>query len=160
MGGLFLVLLLVVIISGGIPLVLFAYSRGRLKIPKRPLLAIIFCGVVVAAMLEFPLNISCKSPVSFLGALIVYVLGGIFLRREYTKSKWRFCMLFVFFANCVGVMSKCLIFYFGMVRHEPIFTFMDIGKFLIIVQIVVSLAFFSGTEKEPQKTYQPKKREK
>lgn len=159
MGGFILILFLVVAVCGGIPLVLFAYAQGRLAIPKRLLTVFIFGGILIAAIIEFPIRFSSENPIGFGVLLIVYAFIAGLLSYEYTRSKWLFCLFFVFLSNCLGVLIKCFIIVCFMVKNSIDFTFIDIVKYLIITQIIATLAHFTAPKKKLG-NYQAKKRKR
>ncbi|WP_040663098.1 hypothetical protein [Oscillibacter ruminantium] len=103
---LFLVLLLVCLVCGSLPLLASAYMSGKLNIPIWLVNVLTFAGIVIVGILRFPLKLSYGNPVTILGALVIYVFIGQLLRKEYTRQKWFFCMLFVFLANCFGILIK------------------------------------------------------
>lgn len=160
MGDLFLVLLLVVVICGSIPLLASAYMRGDLKIPRWLLTVFAFVGISIVAILRFPLTPSFGNPASYLIALGVYVYVGRFLRKAYTRSKWRFCMVFTFLANCVGILIQSLIFKIGMVYDKSNFNLTDALVFLIVVEAVVFFAYFFTSDNDLKKANQAKGRKK
>ena len=158
MGGFILVLLLVVAVCAGIPLVLFAYAQGRLVIPKGFLTIIIFGGNLIAAILEFPIRFSSERPFGFGTLLIVYAFIAGLLSYEYTKRKWLFCLSFIFLTNCLGVLIKYFITVFAMVKNDVGFTYFDVAVFLIITQIIATLAYFTAPKKKSKEPTQTKKK--
>ena len=153
---LFLVLLLVCLACGSLPLLASAYMSGKLNIPIWLVNVLTFAGIVIVGILRFPLKLSYGNPATMLGALVIYVFIGQLLRKEYTRQKWFFCMLFVFLANCFGVLIKYFIIRFGMELNEYGFDLTDIIIFFVATQAVVFTTYFFAHDKEVKKGYQKK----
>lgn len=132
---LFLVLLLV---CGSLPLLASAYMSGKLNIPIWLVNVLTFAGIVIVGILRFPLFYG--NPATISGALVIYVFIGQLLRKEYTRRKWFFCMLFVFLANCFGILIKFFIIRFGIELNQYGFNLTDF-IFLLATQVVVFTAF-------------------
>lgn len=158
MGGFILVLLLVVAVCAGIPLVLFAYAQGRLVIPKGFLTIIIFGANLIVVILEFPIRFSFDRPFGFGTLLIVYAFIAGLLSYEYTKRKWHVYLSLIFLTNCFGVLIKYLIIIFAMVKNEVGFTYIDVAVFLIITQIIATLAYFTAPKKKSKEPTQTRKK--
>lgn len=147
------ILLLTAVICGGIPLLILAYMRGNLEKPKWVLRLLAFCGMILMAIMNFPLDASNGNPLS----LILYAFIGYLLRREYTKSKFPTCMLFVFLANCFGLFIKYLILRFVFANDGLTITIINIIVFLIIAQAVILLAYWVTPDAKSQTSTKRKK---
>jgi len=153
---LFFVILLVCLVCGSLPLLASAYMSGKLNIPIWLVNVLTFAGIVIVGILRFPLKLSYGNPVTILGALVIYVFIGQLLRKEYTRQKWFFCMLFVFLANCFGILIKYFIIQFGMELNEYDFDLTEIIIFFVATQAVIFTTYFFAHDKEVKKGYQEK----
>lgn len=145
MGELILVLLGVAAICGGGPLLLFAYHQGKIELPKWLFRLMLFLGVVIIAILRYPLNLKQDSVKNIL-SLVVYILIGRVLRKEYDKSKWKTCFVSVLTANAVGIFIQFLIVTKAMVHGDNHFTLSRIIFFLVVVQCIVFFSYMLTSE--------------
>lgn len=145
---LFLVLFLVVATIIGIPLLFIGYDRGLLKVPKWIFYILVFGGITIAAILEFPLENIEKSPASLPEIIIIYCFLGYILQRVYTRKNFIHCVAIMLIANCVGIFVKYLILTKGMSKYEPTFHFFDIILFLIVTHAIALVAYFTTSGKK------------
>ena len=152
----FLVLLLVAAVCAGVPLALFAYDRGRLRLPRWLVGLLAVCVGLLAAMSAFPL-FPRESPAGLLGSLAAYGLIGYFLRRTYTKANWLPCGGLVLAASCAGIGTKWLACRIGMFPEAAsFFSPEQIALFLPLSLAAALLLFFTAADPPPkkEKTYE------
>ena len=157
MGQLFLVIILVCIVCGNIPLLATSYMNGKLTIPKWLVNILSFAGIAIITLLQFPIDLSNNSLGIYLAS---YVFVGQFLRKEHTKHKWRFCMILVLLANCMGIFAKWWIIQNFMVQSPYNLGIKDVGIFLVTAQSIVSITYFITQDKPVTKIQSMKKKRK